>query len=376
MAPVINEHYPGLGKIPWVKIGNFPSGVEKLEEMGRAHGFPQLYIKRDDCCHPVYGGNKVRKLEYVLADAKAKNRGLLITVGATGSNQVLATGIHGGGQGFRVMGVMFHQPNAEYLRRNLLLDYHYGVEVKYTGGLAGEVLLLCYEYLKAAIRGDRPYYVPGGASSPVGNLGFVNAVYELKKQIDEGAVPEPDYIIAAAGSLGTTAGLELGCRLLRLKSRVLAVRVGMPWMVNPKALAGMVRSLCGYMRKYDLDVPEVGCTESDVTMLTDYLGTGYAYLTETGFNTVQDMKELEGIPVDPTYTGKALGGGLDWLRRRGEQDKVTLFWDTYNSVDLSGVCSQVDYRDLPAAFHRYFKEPTQEEQFTKNHQWGEVSATL
>jgi len=297
-------------------------------------------------------------------------------VGATGSNQVLATGIHGGELGFRVMGVMFHQPNAEYLRRNLLLDYHYGVEVKYTGGLAGEVLLLCYEYLKAAIRGDRPYYVPGGASSPVGNLGFVNAVYELKKQIDEGAVPEPDYIIAAAGSLGTTAGLELGCRLLRLKSRVLAVRVGMPWMVNPKALAGMVRSLCGYMRKYDLDVPEVGCTESDVTMLTDYLGTGYAYLTETGFNTVQDMKELEGIPVDPTYTGKALGGGLDWLRRRGEQDKVTLFWDTYNSVDLSGVCSQVDYRDLPAAFHRYFKEPTQEEQFTKNHQWGEVSATL
>lgn len=361
MSPVINEHYPGLEKIPWVKLGEFPSRVEKLEEMGRAHGFPELYVKRDDCCHPVYGGNKVRKLEYVLADAKAKNRGLLITVGATGSNQVLATGIHGGGLGFRVMGVMFHQPNAEYLRRNLLLDHHYGVEVKYTGGLAGEVLLLCSEYLKAAIRGDRPYYVPGGASSPIGNLGFVNAVYELRKQIDEGVVPEPDYLVAAAGSMGTTAGLELGCRLLGLKTRVLAVRVGMPWMVNVKGLVGMVRSLCGHMRKYDSSVPDISCTESDVTMLTDYLGDGYAYVNEIGLNTVREMKELEGIPVDPTYTGKALGGGLDWLKRRGEQGKVTLFWDTYNSVDLSGVCAQVDYRELPAAFHRYFEEPTQEE---------------
>ena len=197
----------------------------------------------------------------------------------------------------------------------------------------------------------------------MGNLGFVNAVYELKGQIDEGVVPEPDYIVAAAGSLGTAAGLELGCRLLGLKSRVLAVSVGMPWMVNPKGLAGAVRSLCGYMRKHDLGVPPVSCTESDVTMLTEYLGAGYAHHTEIGFNTVREMTDLEGIPVDPTYTGKALGGGLDWLKRKGEQGKVTLFWDTYNSVDLSGACSQVDYRELPAAFHRYFEEPTQEEQW-------------
>ncbi|MFH2111058.1 MAG: pyridoxal-phosphate dependent enzyme [Candidatus Bathyarchaeota archaeon] len=361
MAPVINEYYPGLEKVPWIKLGNFPSRVERLEEMGRAHGFTELYIKRDDCCHTVYGGNKVRKLEYVLADAKSKNRRLLITVGATGSNQVLATGIHGGGQGFRVMGLMFHQPNAEYLRRNLLLDCHYGVEVKYTGSLVGEIFLLCSEYLKALMRGDKPYYVPGGASSPVGNLGFVNAVYELNRQVEEGLVPEPDYIVAAAGSLGTTAGLELGCRLLKLKTRVLAVRVGLPWMVNPRGYANMVRSICSYMRKHDPGVPEIRCTENDVTMLTDYLGGGYAHLTELGFNTVLDMGELEGIPMDPTYTGKALGGGLDWLKKNGEQDKVVLFWDTYNSVDLSGLCADVDYRALPRGFHKYFTEPTQEE---------------
>jgi hypothetical protein len=73
------------------------------------------------------------------------------------------------------------------------------------------------------------------------------------------------------------------------------------------------------------------------------------------------MAELEGIPLEPTYTGKALGGGLDWLKRRGEQSKVVLFWDTYNSVDLSGLCAGVDYRSLPRGFHRYFTEPTQEE---------------
>jgi len=361
MAPLINKYYPGLEKVPWIKIGNFPSRVERLEEMGNAHRFPELYIKRDDCCHSVYGGNKIRKLEYVLADAKSKNRKLLIAVGATGSNQVLATGIHGGGQGFRVMGLMFHQPNAEYLRRNLLLDCHYGVEVKYTDSFVGEIFLLFSEYLKAALRGDRPYYVPGGASSPAGSLGFVNAVYELKEQIEEGLMPEPDYIVAAAGSLGTTAGLELGCRLLGLKTRVLAVGVSTPRVVNPRGLANMVRSICGYMRKHDPDVPEVRCTENDVTMLMDYLGDGYAHITELGFATVRDMGRLEGIPLDTTYTGKALGGGLDWLKRNGEQDKVVLFWDTYNSVDLSELCAGVDYRALPGGFHRYFTEPTQEE---------------
>lgn len=99
-----------------------------------------------------------------------------------------------------------------------------------------------------------------------------------------------------------------------------------------------------------------------MTLLEDYLGDGYAFLTDLGLKTVRLMKELEAIPLDTTYTGKALGGGLDWLRKQGLQDSVILFWNTYNSVDLSHLIKDADYRELPKALHKYFEEPTQEEE--------------
>jgi len=365
LPPIINDHYPGLAKIPWIEIGEYPSRVGKMEALGDAYGFPELYIKRDDICHRVYGGNKVRKLEYVLADAKARGAGLLITMGASGSNQVLATGIHGGEQGFEVMGMMFDQPNAEYVRKNLLLDHYFSVDIKFASNIAGEMVSLGWNYVKARIAGRKPYVVPAGASSPLGNLGFVNAVYELRSQVDEGVIPEPDYIVVAAGSLGTTAGLDLGCRLLDMKTRVVGVAVAMPWLVSKFRMARMVRHINAYMRRHDQGVPKVDVGQEDLILPSDYIGKEYAYFTEPGYKMVMNMKDLEGIPIDPTYTGKALSGGLDWLKKQGENEKTILFWNTYNSVDLSHLAAQVDYRDLPKAFQKYFEEPTQEETFNK-----------
>ena len=365
MAPIINDHYPGLAKIPWIGIGEYPSRVDKLKALGDMYGFPELYIKRDDLCHRVYGGNKVRKLEYVLADAKAKGACLLITMGASGSNQVLATGIHGGEQGFEVMGVMFDQPNADYVRKNLLLDHYFSIDIKYSSGIAGELVSLGWNYVTARVERRKPYFITAGASSSLGNLGFVNAVYELSSQVEEGVVPEIDYIVVAAGSLGTSAGLDLGCRLLGMKTRVVAVVVSMPFLVNRFMMARMVRNIDSYMRRYDQSVPTVDVGKEDLILPSDYVGKDYAYFTEPSVKMVADMRELEGIHIDPTYTGKAFSGGLDWLGKKGENDKTVLFWDTYNSVDLSPLAAQVDYRDLPRSFHKYFEEPTQEETFKK-----------
>lgn len=349
--------------MPWISIGDYPSRVEKLDKLGEAYGFPELYIKRDDCCHSLYGGNKVRKLEYVIADAKEKGRKLLITMGASGSNQVLATGIHGKELGFDVMGIVMDQPNAEYVRKNLLLDHYFGVDVRYTSDSASEMAAYAWNYVKASLAGRKPYMVSAGASSPRGNMGFVNAVYELKRQVDDGSTPEPDYIVAASGSLGTTSGLDLGCRLLGLKTKVVGVVVAMPWMVNKFRMARMIRHINGFMRGYDSGVSDVNVSKEDLILLSDYLGKDYAYLTDLGYRMVKDMKELEDIPIDPTYTGKALSGGLDWLKKRGERDATVLFWDTYNSVDLSAQAATVDYRELPRAFHKYFETPTQEEEY-------------
>jgi len=321
MAPIINEVYSGLEDVPWISLGDYPSSAEKLEKMGEHVDFPGLYIKRDDCCHNLYGGNKVRKLEYVLADAKEKNRNLLITLGAVGSNQVLATGIHGGSEGFEVMGIVMDQPNSDYVRKNLLLDAHFGIELVYTRNTLQELLMSGWKYAISSLRGRKPYYVPPGASSPIGNLGFVNAIFELRRQIYEGEIPEPDYIIAAAGSVGTVAGLELGCKLLGIKTRVIAVRVAMPWMVTTSRFARMVNNICKYMRSYDENIPEIRIDEEEIILLEDFLGKGYAHITEEGYKAVKDMMSLEGIPLDPTYTGKALSGGLKWLKNRGERKK-------------------------------------------------------
>lgn len=361
MRPLIFDAYPRLEELPWIELGDFPTPIEKLEKYGKAVGLPNLYIKRDDRSSKLYGGNKVRKLEFVLADARRKGRRVLITVGGTGSNQVLATGIFGKQLGFNVVGVMMDQPNAEYVRRNLLLDHHFGVEIHYTPNIPATFLTLAIQYLKHTLRGQRPYYITRGASSPLGDIGFVNAIFELKQQIDEGVMPEPDYIVVAAGSMGTTAGLDLGCRLTGLKTKVVAVRIAMPWMVNAKNIASTVNKTCEYMRALDSSIPPIKISEEDVILLTDYLGPGYAHLTDNALKTIALMKELEGIPLDPTYTGKALGGAVDWLKKNNLEDKVALFWNTYNSIDLSHLIEDADYHDLPKPVHRYFEQPTQEE---------------
>ena len=347
--------------MPWIELGEFPTPVQKMESLGKVKGFPNLYVKRDDQSSTLYGGNKVRKLEFVLGDAQNKGRKLLMTIGGAGSNQVLATGIHGGRTGFKVKAVVSRQPNAQYVRKNLLLDKHYGVSIHHTHNSVTQFFSFTYLYLANKLLGRKPYYIPAGASSVIGTLGFVNAAFELKNQIQDGALPQPDWVIVAAGTLGTAAGLDLGCKIAGLQTKVIGVRISMPWYTNPKRHASLVNRTCQYMHKIDPSVPLVQMSPGDVTMLTGYLGDGYASFTEHGIQAVQEAKEHENISLDPTYTGKALGGGLDWLQIKGEEESNILFWNTYNSNDLSHLVKDTDYQHLPRPVHRYFEKPTQEE---------------
>ena len=365
MKPIIFEEYTGLSAIPWVSLGDFPTPIQRLKKLGEAYGFTDLYVKRDDMSSAVYGGNKVRKLEWVLADAKAKGRKTLICIGGSGSNQVLATTIYGKKMDFRVVGVVFDQPNAEYVRRNLLLDKHYGAELRFAPNTPVELLLFAATYGWEALRGGKPYYVPAGASSPVGNMGYVNAAFEIRKQVEQGELPEPDYVLAAAGSLGTASGLQLGFKLAGMKTRVAAVQVSLPWYITVDKFAGMIANINAFMRRTDPSVPEVKPRPDELIMLRDYLGRCYADFTPECISILKQAKELEGLTLDPTYTSKTLYGGLDYLKARGETDKVVLFIDTFNSVDLTSNIEGADYKTLPASLHRYFEKPTQEEELAE-----------
>jgi 1-aminocyclopropane-1-carboxylate deaminase/D-cysteine desulfhydrase-like pyridoxal-dependent ACC family enzyme len=365
LKPLLFEAYPGLESIPWVRLGDFPTLIQRMEKLGEAKGFSSLYVKRDDLSSPTYGGNKVRKLEWVLADAREKGRKTLISVGGSGSNQVLATTIYGKQMGFRVVGLVFDQPNAEYVRRNLLLDHHYGAELHYAANTPVDLMLFGLTYAWESVRGEKPYYVPAGASSPIGNIGYVNAAFEIRNQVEQGEMPEPDYVLTAAGSLGTASGLQLGFKLAGMKTRVAAVQVSMPWYITAGKFASMIANINAFMRRSDPTIPEVKPEPEELIMLEGYLGKCYAAFTPECVSIIEIAKNLEGLKLDPTYTSKTLAGGLDWLRSRGEQGKVVLFMDTFNSVDLSPQIVEADYMALPTSFYRYFEKPTQEEELAE-----------
>jgi D-cysteine desulfhydrase len=360
--PLIFEAYPQLrDRLAWLPLGVFPTPVGKLEKLGREARLGSLYVKRDDLTSPRYGGNKVRKLEFLLADARRRGAQVVLTVGAAGSNHALATTIHGRQLGMRTILFLMDQPVARYVRRNLLLDHRHQAKLVSTSMRAMRFRIAWHYLGNATLRPPRrPYYIPAGGSTHVGCVGYVNAAFELKRQVQEGLLPEPDCLFVAAGTLGTASGLHLGCRLAGLKTRVIAVRVYEEWLCNPGNMAGLINRTCAYLRKLAPDVPQVCVSDDDVALLDGYFGRKYALFTEEGMQAVSMMRDLEGITLEGTYTGKALAGALDYSRRQGWQDKTILFWNTHNSVDLSAQADEVDYHELPRSFHRYFEAPLQE----------------
>ena len=150
------------------------------------------------------------------------------------------------------------------------------MEFVYASNMVLELFNFGLQYVIRYVKGEAPYYVPGGASSSIGNMGYVNAAFELRDQIRQGIFPEPDYILAAAGSLGTAPGLQLGCMLAGLKSRVIGVRVSMPWYITTQKYADRINELNRFMQEVDTTVPLKKVVPGDLILLEDYLGKEYA----------------------------------------------------------------------------------------------------
>ncbi len=363
-ARPIFQYFPELEKkIPFVELGNFPTPVQKLERLGRELGIEQFYIKRDDLSHPEYGGNKVRKLEFLLADAKRLKRKAVLTIGAWGSNHILATTIFAKKLGLKPLCVMIPQPAQYYARKNLLLNFALGCELNYATNeplLLAKILSVYFRHWRA---GERPYFIWAGGSTPLGTIGYLNAGLEIAEQIKKGELPEPDYIFCAVGSCGTFVGLNLGTKLAGLKSKVLGVRVYERMGVNSIMCWNLARSTLKLLKKAYPDFPSLNISPKNFTILHNYYGKGYAYFTKEGRQAVKMMEELEGIKLEGTYTGKTLAGIID-LAGRGElAGKTVLFVNTYNSRPLEKLVSKLpDWKELPKEFHHCFTGKIQEEE--------------
>lgn len=364
-TPNIFSKFPGLrSDVAWMPLGEYPTPVERLEGTGAALGMPYLFVKRDDLSSPLYGGNKVRKLEFLLADAREKGHRTVLTFGAAGSNHVVATVIHARRLGMETIAVLMPQPNALYVRKNLLLDLVHGARFVPTGSPAGEALGLLKGMFRGFDRGRFPRVIPPGGSNVLGTLGFIEGALELAAQIQDGVLPEPDFIFATYGSGSTAAGLLLGARIAGLRSEVVPVRVVDRFACNRYLLARHVNAAARFLATKG-GGPVKGVHPRDILFVDDFAGPTYARFTPEAVEAVRQVRDLDSIELECTYTGKTFAAMLEFIRVNGLGRRASLFWNTYNSADLYPDVAGADYHLLPEELQVYFEEPVQEEEIER-----------
>ena len=325
-----------IESIPHHSLGNFPTPVQRLSNLERTLGFESLWIKRDDLSGPLGGGNKVRKLEYMFAAAHPDGgeRKRLFTIGPTGSNHVRATAVYGKAAGFQVECLLFKQPPTEYSETNYRMIYEHADQVHEVKRMHTMFIRYAYEQAKTVLGfGEERYFIPAGGSSPLGSVGYVKAVLELKSQIEEGILPEPRFIFVPVGTCGTMAGLEVGVRLAGLRSHVVGIRVADLVVANTWAISRMVQRILRLIGAVDTD----NINPSDIELWHGDFGEGYAIPTDAGTRAIAMMAEHEGITLENTYTGKALAGLIHYVTARHHKGEPILFWHTYGGAQQNTV---------------------------------------
>jgi D-cysteine desulfhydrase len=355
------ECHPGLARgLPRVSLGRFPTPVVRLDRFGAEVGSDELYLKHDGVSGLAYGGNKVRKLEFLLGRAKARRATKVITFGYAGSNHAAATASCAREAGLRSISMLLPQANAHYVRRNLLLSHACGAELHAASTVPGLAAAAAVQIARHKITtGRSPMVIAAGGSSPLGTVGYVNAAFELQKQIAEGVLPAPGRIYVPLGSMGTAVGLLLGLRVLELPIDVVCVRVVDERYASARKMSRLFARTSALLHAFDSSFPRLQLPETDIDIREGFFGDGYARFTEEGVAARKLLRRTEGIELDGTYTAKTLAALLADLRSGTLPDGPTLFWNTYNARDLAPFTEGVDFRDLPPAFHRYFEEPVQ-----------------
>lgn len=364
---VLFECYPALrNHISYISLGTLPTPIKKLETLSQELGI-SLYIKQDSmsgkqCADGTryFGGNKVRKLEFLLADACAQGAQSVLTFGCVGSNHVVATACYSRLLGLQPIAILKHQPNSLIVQRNLLLMNYYGTHLNlFSHGEFHLFVSECLEHINNA--GNFPYIIPTGGSVPLGIIGFVNAVFELKQQINDGIIPQPDYIYVAAGSLGTTVGLMLGIKATGLKTRLIPVSI-QPINVSSvkKTILSLFHETNTILSNADSSFPSLNITEDEITIVENFSGNEYGLCTQETQNAIKLLFEHERIKLDSTYTGKTFAALVHDSTLHNQNNKIILFWNTFCDDSYDDILGFDEYKKLPDVFHTYFETNVQE----------------
>ncbi|NNF51960.1 MAG: pyridoxal-phosphate dependent enzyme [Gammaproteobacteria bacterium] len=320
----------------------------------------QVWIKRDDLSGLEYGGNKVRKLEYLLGHAVENGLRKVVTFGTAGSNHALATGIYAGQEGLRSISMLTPQTNAAYVARNLLRGLRAGIEFHACRDDSAVKRALPWVRLRHRISdGKAPMVIAGGGSSVAGTIGFVNAGFELRAQIDAGQLPEPDFIYVALGTMGTAAGLLLGIRAAGLTSKLVCVRVVQSRYANPEKFAALLSASAAKLRYIAPAFPVLNEADLIAEFRDEFFGGGYARFTNEGMQAIRIASEAGSPELEGTYTGKAFAALVHDLSVGRLDGKRVLFWNTYNSRPFPSDLGDEDPGELPPELQTYFTLPVQ-----------------
>lgn len=331
-----------LDKLPRFHLAEFPTPIHRLDTLTKAYKGPAIYMKRDDLTSLGMGGNKTRKLEFLIGEALEQGKETLVTVGGIQSNHCRLTAAAARKAGIDCHLVLNGTP-PKIPSGNLLLDKIFGAKVHYCDRKdRDERLFQVADELSEA--GKNPYVIPVGGSNSIGSVGYVNAMLELTHQIDDMGIT-PDAIVFATSSGGTQAGLTLGAKITGFKGNVLGISIDQTKTGSdpfPPVLTQITNATSERIGS------DICMTESDFSLNCDYLGAGYAMPGDLEFNAIRDLSLHEGILLGPVYTARAMGGFLDLIEKGYfTKDQTVLFWHTGGTPELFAWADQCSGKIFP-----------------------------
>lgn len=330
-----------ISKFPRLHFAHLPTPLEPMQRISKALGGPNLWIKRDDCTGLSSGGNKTRKLEFLMADAVERKADCIITQGATQSNHTRQTCAIAGKLDLECHILLEdrtgYEDEAYTLNGNVLLDQLHGATISKRP--AGTDMNQAMNDLAQSLRDDgkHPYIIPGGGSNEIGALGYVNAAIELTTQANDRSL-RIDHVVHATGSSGTQAGLVLGMEGINSGIAVYGVGVRAPKEKQEEMVYDLAQRTAVYMGLN----PEIVAREK-VVANSDYVGDGYGLPTSSMVEAVKMLAKYEGILLDPVYSGKGFAGLVDLIRKgHFKKGENVVFLHTGGSISLFGYPNTFD----------------------------------
>lgn len=316
-----------LGHLPRVPLAHLPSPLEEMRALALKLGGPRLFVKRDDATGLALGGNKVRKLEFLVGDALRHGADVLITEGGAQSNHARQTAAAAARCGLGCVLVLSPGRTSE-VTGNLLLDHVLGARVVTVERSSDRKAMMEQVATDLRANGRRPYVIPTGGSNGIGAIGYVNALHELESQANALGVSF-DSIVFCSGSGGTHGGLLAGAKLLHSSARLVGISDGAPRSELAPLVVRVAREAARYLQA------PLAFSDEDVILYDEYAKEGYGVPNQGMIDAVRLVARSEGIVLDPVYSGKAMAGLIDLVRKGVlERDQTVCFIHTGGTPGL------------------------------------------